>query len=173
LNKGFSFATGEILAWLNSDDRYLPGTLLRVALAFDTYDADIVAGGCALVQGNDELPFRTHHNAMPIGRAIPLPLDRLLDIDGSWQKGDFFYQPEVFWSRDIWLQSGARVDEKLFYSMDYELWVRMAQQGARIVHIPDTLALFRIHENQKTSGNELPFLPELRQVNEAFRAGAK
>jgi GT2 family glycosyltransferase len=170
LNKGFRLATGDILAWLNSDDRYLPGTLLRVALAFDTYgDADIVAGGCALFHGDEQIPFRTHHNAMPVGRVIPLPLSKLLDIDGSWQRGDFFYQPEVFWSRDIWERSGARVDQNLFYSMDYELWLRMAQQEARIVHILDTLALYRVHDEQKTSGDDLPFLPELRRVNKAFR----
>lgn len=173
LNKGFRLATGDILAWLNSDDRYLPWTLWRVAHAFDTYNTDIVAGGCALVHRDDKVPFRTHHNAMPLGRVVPLPLERLLDVDRSWQKGDFFYQPEVFWSRAIWERSGGRVNEKLFYSMDYELWLRMAQNGARIVHIPDTLAVFRIHERQKTSDGDLPFLPELRRVNAEFKEGLK
>jgi glycosyltransferase involved in cell wall biosynthesis/GT2 family glycosyltransferase len=168
LNKGFKLATGDILAWLNSDDRYLPGTLWRVAQSFDAYDADIVAGGCALVQGQDRTPLRTHHNAMPFCKVVSLPLDRLLDIDGSWQKGDFFYQPEVFWSRKIWERSGGQVAEHLFYSMDYELWLRMARSGATIVHIPDTLTLFRMHEKQKTSG-DAPFLPELREVSRNFR----
>ena len=161
------------MTWLNSDDRYYPETLLRVAQAFDTYDTDLIAGGCALTKGSKKHPFRTHHNVMPFGQVVPLPLDRLLDIDGSWQKGDFFYQPEVFWSRDIWSRSGARLDEKLFYSMDYELWVRMALHGARIVHIPDTLVCFRFHENQKTNGVDLPFLPELRQVNAEFKRKLK
>jgi glycosyltransferase involved in cell wall biosynthesis len=173
LNKGFGLATGDIMAWINSDDRYLPWTLMRVALAFDTYDTDMVAGGCALVQGNEKKPFRTHHNFIEFGKVVPLPLDRLLDIDGSWQEGNFFFQPEVFWSTDIWSRSDSRVDEKLFYSMDYELWVRMAREGAKIVHIPDTLALFRMHEDQKTSGEDLPFLDELRQVNEEFRNGQR
>jgi len=88
----------------------------------------------------------------------------LLNIDGSWQKGDFFYQPEVFWKRGLWERSGGFVDENLFYSMDYELWTRFALNGAHILHIPDTLALYRMHENQKTTGNDLPFLPELRRV---------
>jgi glycosyltransferase involved in cell wall biosynthesis len=173
LNKGFRLATGDIMTWLNSDDYYQPWTLWRVAIAFDTYGADIVAGGCALVKGDVNRPFRIHHNAMPFGRVVPLPLDRLLDIDGSWQKGDFFYQPEVFFSRDIWERSGSRVDEDLYYSMDYELWVRLAMNGGRIVHIPDTLTFFRYHESQKTSGEELPFLPELRQVNARLRKALK
>ncbi|MEP0857776.1 glycosyltransferase [Trichocoleus sp. DQ-U1] len=169
LNKGFSRATGNILAWLNSDDRYLPGALFRVAMAFDTYTTDIVAGGCLLTLGNNQRPFKTHHNAMPVGKVVSLPLERLLDIDGSWQKADFFYQPEVFFTREIWERSGAQVDESLFYSMDYELWVRMAYYGANIVHIPDSLSLFRRHEQQKTYGDHLPFIDELKEFNAKFK----
>jgi glycosyltransferase involved in cell wall biosynthesis/GT2 family glycosyltransferase len=169
LNKGFRLATGDILAWLNSDDRYFPWTLWSVAQAFDTYSADMVAGGCALINGDSKSFFRIHHNAMPAGKVVSLPLEKLLDVSGSWLKGEFFYQPEVFWSRELWERSGAYVDESLFYSMDYELWLRMAHKGARIVHVPDTLALYRVHEKQKTSGEELPYLPELRSVNAEFR----
>lgn len=167
LNKGFRRATGEILAWLNSDDRYMPWTLIRVAMAFDQYGPDMVAGGCALVRGFEKKPFHRHHNVMPLGEVASLPVDRLLDIDGSWQKGDFFFQPEVFWSREIWSESGGEVDESLYYSMDYDLWVRMALAGARIAHIPDVLALFRVHGEQKTHG-DLPFLTELRQVSRKY-----
>jgi ADP-heptose:LPS heptosyltransferase len=173
LNKGFRLSTGEVLAWLNSDDCYLPATLWRVALAFDTYDAEMVAGGCALRQGDEPEHFRIHHNTLPVGSVVPLPLDRLLDIDGSWQTGDFFYQPEVFWTRSLWERSGAHVDENLFYSMDYELWVRMASNNAGIIHLPDTLTLFRIHEKQKTSGEDLPFLPELRKINAELKEKLK
>jgi len=168
LNKGFSLSTGEILAWLNSDDCYLPLSLFRVAVAFDCYDTDLVVGGCQLRKGFSPAPFKTHHSSFPFGKTVPLPLDRLLDIDNSWQKGEFFYQPEVFWTREIWEKSGAQVSEELFYSMDYELWVRMAQQGARVTHIPDSLALYRVHEQQKTFGEEPPFLPELRTVASRF-----
>ena len=172
LNKGFRLATGDILAWLNSDDRYLPGALVRVAMAFDHYETDVVAGGCALVRGFEKEPFHRHHNFLPVGEVVPLPAGRLLDVDGAWQKGDFFFQPEVFWSREMWLKSGGRIDESLYYSMDYELWVRMAFAGCRILHIPDALALFRLHGEQKTSG-DLPFLEELRQVSRKYREGRR
>jgi len=173
LNKGFRLGTGEILAWLNSDDCYLPGTLWRVAMAFDAYDADMVAGGCALRHDNGTELFRTHHNALPVGQVVPLPLEKLLDLDGSWQVGDFFFQPEVFWTRSIWEKSGGHIDESLFYSMDYELWVRMAHNSARIVHLPDTFTLFRLHEKQKTNGEDMPFLPELRRVNAELKEKLK
>jgi hypothetical protein len=112
---------------------------------------------------------RVHHSALPIGRAVPLRSDQLLDLDGCWLRGDFFFQPEVFWTRDLWQRAGGRVAEELHYSMDYELWVRFALAGARIVHVPDTLALYRVHPGQKTAGDDLPYLPELRRVAASFR----
>jgi GT2 family glycosyltransferase len=166
LNKGLRRATGEIMAWLNSDGQYLPWTLLRVALAFDQFpDADLVVGGCALVLQGEKAPHITHHTSMPLGQVVPLPVDRLLDIDGSWQKGVFFYQPGVFWKREIWQKAGNRVDTSLYYGTAYELWVRLAFNGARILHVPDTLAMVREHPNQRKAGEDLPFLQELRQVN--------
>jgi GT2 family glycosyltransferase len=168
LNKGFSRATGDILAWLNSDDYYLPGTLLRVATALTIYQCDMVTGGCRLYHDYDPQLSTVHHDQMPIGQVVPLPLENLLDIDNCWLKGNFFHQPEVFWTRDIWERSGAYLKEDLFYSMDYELWLRMAHAGAKIIHIPDILVNFRVHEAQKTYGEALPYLPELREVSRQF-----
>ncbi|MCB2186157.1 MAG: glycosyltransferase [Deltaproteobacteria bacterium] len=169
LAEGLARADGDILAWLNSDDVYQPGALLRVALAFDAWGPDMVAGGCGLWRTGEARPHEVHHPALPLGRVCPLPLDRLLDLDGAWLQGDFFYQPEVFWSREIWRRAGARLAEDLYFSMDYELWVRLARAGARILHLPDTLVRYRVHPEQKTFGADLPYLPELRRVNAALR----
>jgi ADP-heptose:LPS heptosyltransferase/GT2 family glycosyltransferase len=169
LNKGFALATGQILAWLNSDDRYPAGSLWRAAVAFDSYPADLVVGGCRLVRGARDETVRVHHPALTPGCLVPLPLDRILDLEGSWLKGDFFFQPEVFWTREIWERSGGGLAKDLHYGMDYELWARMAHEGARAVHVPDILAVYRMHEDQKTAGLHLPYLPELRRVSESLR----
>ena len=168
LNKGFSLATGDILAWLNSDDCYVPDSLFRVALAFDRYVTDMVAGGVQLREDFCPTPFKVHHSKLPFGEVVPLPTEQLLDLDKCWQQGHFFYQPEVFWTRELWERSGGKVLEDLFYSMDYELWVRMSVNQAKIVHIPEPLVAYRVHEKQKTYGDDIPFLPELTSVRDQF-----
>ncbi len=167
LNKGFALATGEILTWLNSDDMLAPGALAAVALGFHTSKADIVAGICQLHQ--DGVFLNQHLTSCPDG---PLPLDQLLDQENCWDKGQFFYQPEVFFSRKLWERAGARLDESLYFSMDYELWLRFAQAGARIKVIGTPLALYRVHPAQKTFEAER-YRPELREVRERFLAGKK
>jgi GT2 family glycosyltransferase len=169
INKGFKKSTGEILTWLNSDDLLAPGALHAIAEAFKRHKPDIVVGRCARIQYPYAAPH--HYHSCKLTRYIktPLPLDRLLNLEESWQQGDFFHQPEVFFTRSIWERAGAHVREDLFYSMDYDLWVRYAEQGAQALCIPEIVSTFRQHSEQKTGGAELPFLPELKRVNQSYR----
>jgi glycosyltransferase involved in cell wall biosynthesis len=162
LNKGFRRATGDILCWLNSDDRFAPGALLAVALAFDTHAADMVSGICEVHE--DGLLHHRHISACEDG---PLPLDVLLDLDTGWNTGQFFYQPEVFFSRDLWERAGAHVRTDCYYSMDYELWCRFAYAQARLHVIGSPLAYFRVHSAQKTA-DPSKFKAELLLVRERF-----
>lgn len=169
LNKGFDRATGRILTWLNSDDRLAPGSLFTIGQTFLLHDTDIVAGRCARVLDQQPLPRHIHCCALPLGRIVPLALHELLDLGNCWLKGNFFHQPEVFFTREIYDRAGGSLREDLYYSMDYDLWVRMAKASARILAIPEILALFREHAKQKTGGDHVPYLPELQAVNAAHR----
>jgi hypothetical protein len=164
LNKGFARATGEILTWLNSDDLLEPGALFRVAQTFTTHRTDMVVGGCRQTGVTRGDVIRNHHTKLPLGLPVALPLGLLLEVDRFWFTASFFYQPEVFFSRDIWARSGGYLRTDLYYVIDYDLWVRMAAAGATIVHIPEFLACSRTHEQQKTTSGALPFLPELQRV---------
>lgn len=146
INKGMSRASGHILTWLNGDDMLAPGALAAVALAADLSGADMIAGVCRLCrEGSIE---SQHLTSCAPG---PLPLDLLLDLDQSWHAGRFFIQPEVMFTREIWLRAGACVDERLTYAMDYELWLRFARAKASLHVIGREVAWFRLHAGQKIS----------------------
>ncbi len=164
INKGMERATGDIFTWLNSDDRLAPSALFSAALAFQTARPDIVAGICQLHQGHGVI--EQHLTSCSDG---VLPLMDLLDVSNGWLKGQFFYQPEVFFTRDIWCRAGGRVDESLFYSMDYELWVRFAEQAAKLKVIGRPIAQYRVHENQKTFSTA-DYRPELERVAASYRS---
>jgi hypothetical protein len=163
LNKGFSLASGDILTWVNSDDLLEPGALFRVAQAFANPGVDMVAGGCRQIGLSRETIILNHHNRLPFGIQVALPLGLLLEMDRFWLTGSFFYQPEVFFSREIWKRCGGKLRTDLYYVLDYDLWVRMAAAGAHIIHIPDFLACSRTHEQQKTTVG-MPYLPEIKRV---------
>jgi len=163
LNKGFSRATGDILTWVNSDDRLAPGALYAIALAFHTSKADIVAGICQVFE--NDIQVDAHITSCLNG---VLPLEDILDIENSWLTGKFFYQPEVMFSRKIWERAGSSINESLYYSMDYELWARFAAAGARLHVIGVPTAQYRLHPEQKTSTTE-KYTPELTKTRDILR----
>ena len=167
LNKGFARATGDILTWVNSDDLLEPGALFRVAQAFMHYGTDMVAGGCRQIGLTRDTLIVNHHTKLPFGMPVRLPLGLIMELEQFWLTASFFYQPEVFFTRDIWLRSGGRLREDLYYVMDYDLWLRMAAAGATIVHIPDFLACSRTHEQQKTVEG-MPYMPEVQRLLQEY-----
>jgi glycosyltransferase involved in cell wall biosynthesis len=145
INKGMALATGDILTWVNSDDLLAPGALAAMAMAFHTSQADLVAGVACVFSGAEFVDL--HLTSCAPG---PLPLRDLLDLDGCWNAGQFFYQPEVMFTRGLWERAGGRVREDLFYSMDYDLWVRFAAARARLHVIGRPICWYRQHPEQKT-----------------------
>jgi hypothetical protein len=84
-----------------------------------------------------------------------LMLHAPLNWCGSWEKGDWFFQPEVVFTREIWERAGGYLKPHLFWAMDWDLWLRFALAGARVVRIPDVMGASREHATQKTTGEEL------------------
>ena len=170
INKGFRYSTGEILAWLNSDDMHLPTTLIEVALAFEMAEAlnptrpvDLVCGRALLYSEKEGTIFHEHRSKFPRGIS-QLPLE-INDFD-LWEKSAaFFYQPEVFFTRRVWNEIGGGLNPFLHYALDYDLWIRMAKREIYLYSTDACLAIFRFHEKQKTKHGDLVVHPEHQAVS--------
>jgi hypothetical protein len=141
-----------------------------VAQQFLLHAPDLVAGRWAEVADREPQPHQLHRNVLTFGCPQALPLPELLDLDNCWFKSWFFLQPEVFFTRDIFDRVGGRLREDLSFSIDYDLWIRMAKAGARILPLPEILALAPERPQQNIDGDDVPCLTELRAVNAAHRA---
>ncbi|MCX6130057.1 MAG: glycosyltransferase, partial [Proteobacteria bacterium] len=167
INKGMKLATGEVLHWLNSDDILEPNTLLNVGLKYLKCKFDLLAGTCSPFDNETKAINNRHTSTMPFG----LRIEDITDIKATWLKGMYFHQPEVFFSRRIWEAAGGYVDEDLHYSMDYDLWARMALNQDFIPKLytsGKSFCLYREHRNQKTSSVDA-YLPELLQHSNTLR----
>ena len=143
INKGLQKATGDVIAYLNSDDYYIEGTLARVAEHFSRHpDVDLLHGRCRIV---DEQGRKIGERCGSITR-----YDEILDLWDVWWKGRNFVQPEVFWRKRIGDQVG-RFQEELFWVMDYEYWLRILRAGGRVGFVDTELAAFRLQPNQKST----------------------
>ena len=136
INEGFAKTTGDIMAWINSDDILLPGTLTYVADYFNKHpEIDVLYGNRLLIDEND----------MEIGRWIlPGHNNRIL----SWV--DYIPQETIFWRRRLWEKIGGQVDETFNFAMDWDLLLRFREAKAKFAHIPYFIGGFRVHELQKT-----------------------
>ncbi len=152
INIGFQHTSGEIMAWLNSDDMYFPWTLHVVAEIFTRYpeiewltsvlfvfwDTDGHAVACGRGEGFNREAFYRGRNA---------------GISGF--HSHFIVQESTFWRRSLWEAAGGRLDTNLTLAGDFELWARFWQH-ATLYSTTALLAGFRVHEGQKTaSGLEL------------------
>ncbi len=134
INKGFRMAHGEILAWLNSDDTYLPGAV-RLAVQYFQMHPDV-----SMVYGEG---YHVDVEGHIIARYPTAPFDyqRL-------SERCFICQPTVFFRADIFRAIGL-LDTHLCYCLDYEYWMRIAK-CFRIGYLEAYLATSRLHMDTKT-----------------------
>jgi len=137
LKKGSDKSTGDIMAFLNSDDTYCPGVLNKIADLFKRNpEVDVIYGAINLVDSYDNILVRRDMSGSRFDFSILL-------FDSSLP------QPAVFWRRDIYLKSGG-IDSSFLFSMDKDLWVRFSLSGAKFLRVNEVLANFRLHGSNKT-----------------------
>jgi glycosyltransferase involved in cell wall biosynthesis len=151
LNKGFSHATGEILAWLNSDDIYFPGAVSEaIGALMDHPKVGMVYGDADLI---DDL-------GAPAGQFASKQTSYRQMLRGSVH----IPQATTFFRTDVWRRVGP-LDLSLFFSFDYDLWVKIAKVSD-ILYVPSRWAKFRIHESGKTIVNDDRCYPDMLRVLE-------
>jgi len=149
LNKGFSHATGEILAWLNSDDVYYPNAVAEaVALLQQHPEVGMVYGDADLID----------NSGAHIGQFAARQTDYRRMLRGSVH----IPQATTFFRADIWKQVGP-LDLSLFFSFDYDLWVRISKVS-QLLYVPRRWAQFRIHGDGKTIVNDDRCYPDMLRV---------
>ena len=135
INQGLRAATGDVLAYLNSDDVYYPGALAAVAAHFEANP------DCLALYG------RAHHLYADGSIMEEYPT-------GSWDYARlldtcFLCQPAVFWRREIVERFGV-FDDTLRYALDYEYWLRVGREVPFHYLEGRFLAGSRLHADTKT-----------------------
>jgi glycosyltransferase involved in cell wall biosynthesis len=135
INAGLARATGGILAWLNSDDYYLPGALRAVTQLLDPARPELVIGNCIhFVEGASRLT------------SSDVPLRHRLQ---SLTTTDYIIQPSSFWTREAWSRAGA-LDAQMSYAFDWDWYIRCIRAGVEIKVTNRYLAAYRLHPAHKT-----------------------
>jgi glycosyltransferase involved in cell wall biosynthesis len=148
-NKGVGLSSGEVVAWLNADDRYEPGALIAVGEALARApEAPWATGYCRIVDADDR----------EIRRFVAGYKNLLLR---HWSYGlyltqNFVADPATFVRREA-LEAAGPLDERYRISHDYDLWLRVARLGPPVV-LRRALASFRMTEGTLSmAGFELQF----------------
>jgi len=156
INKGLRMASGELVAWLNADDFYLPGALLRVAQAYGRNPHASFYFGDGL---------RVDEKGATLGSFFPA--GRI-----NFSLRAFIYgmncllQPATFISRARLIEIGY-LEPMLHYGLDTDLWIRLAQR-APPSPITALLAASREHAQTKTATGSFKRVEELRQISEKY-----
>lgn len=153
INKGFARATGEIMAWLNSDDMYLPGGLARAALAMKSErERPWVTGLKAFWDASGNL---TH-------KGRPQKFNRLFIRAGLYEgrRLGWIQQESSLWAHWLWDRAGGCLDDQMQFAADSELWRRFAKY-ANLYQIPESIAGFRMHSRQKTASHMASYFAEV------------
>lgn len=151
INKGLKYVTGEIFNWLNSDDYLEPGSLHKIAAAFEDQRVNMVAGKVRIFSNSSQ-------------KIVP---NQNISAKGlmCWNPGVQFVQPGVWMRRELIEKCGG-IDDKFHYAFDWDLYIRYLYHFPNVKEINNLLINFRLHENSKTQSLLERFENEEREIIE-------
>ncbi len=146
INKGFQHASGEILAWLNSDDTYRPGAIAEAVAYLQAHpEVSMVYGDARYIDAQGQ----------EIGRFPAAQTDYRRLRQG------YVHVPQqaTFFRADLW-RKVAPLDPSFYFAMDYDLWVKLSKLGPP-AYVPHWWANFRLHGSAKTISADDRCWPEM------------
>jgi glycosyltransferase involved in cell wall biosynthesis len=151
INKGFNRATGDILAWINSDDTYNPRAVGQaVKYLIENPEVGLVYADCNFINEDGQI----------IGKfnAAQTDLRRLRE--------GYVHIPQqtMFFRANYWQELGP-LDPSFYFAMDYDLWTRIAARAPIKYLAGQTWANFRIHTSGKTTSADDRCWPEMLRVH--------
>jgi glycosyltransferase involved in cell wall biosynthesis len=148
VNKGIAMTSGDIIAWINSDDVYYPGAFAAVRAVFESHpEVEILYGEADHIDEFDSLiaPYPTE----------PWNYRRLRELC-------YLCQPAVFFRRSL-VEKYGPLEAKLQYCMDYDLWLRYGGH-VKFYYLRQKLAGSRLYQETKTIGQRLAVCTEINNM---------
>jgi glycosyltransferase involved in cell wall biosynthesis len=156
INKGFRMATGDIIAWCNSDDYYERNVFSEIAAFFrDHPDCCFLYGDITYIKEDKNVIFKFSGNDMSFASLLKNP--------------DLVRQPSCFWRKEL-LQTIGFLNEDLHLVMDYDYILRIGRKHP-FCYMPKNLSYFRFYAENKTTKMVKRQVRELRAVMKEYSAG--
>lgn len=152
INKGFAKARGEIVAWLNSDDFFLPGAVTRAVQAFERMPQ------AAVIYGDGYLADREGRRTARFSGGGRFNLWRLVYLT------DYVLQQSTFFRRAAVAEVGG-LDEDLHYALDWDLLIRLGKRFG-LEYVPEDFAVLREYPDAKSFSGGRGRVDEIRKVLE-------
>jgi glycosyltransferase involved in cell wall biosynthesis len=167
INKGFAHTTGEIMAWLNSDDQYTPWAFRIVAEIFANFpQIDWLTTLFPIVWDLRGQAARTGSvpgfSRQGFWRGEHLP-------NAGWYATCIVQQESTFWRRSLWERAGGRIDTSVKMAGDFALWAKF-YSITDLYGVKTTLGGFRVHPDQKTAHLLSEYTAEAAQVLSSYGA---